>query len=313
MVSETAWTIFPHLTKVFEKNKKSFGNLLDALNQYILHGLPQLISNQAQMKMLVDMGTTAMYTIESNMTIQNAEGAIFLQLLFQVFRETDALNQFFQQILDNGTERLRIQPMSDGLKRQLALMYLCAIAYNSQATFNYLEQNGITEEILNKIFEVSEQLFNSYERKVYVIGMSCLIASQHIPTTLVNNIKMIIEKSVSVLTKQRFIEQKSLRKAGKKELKDDGDSDEEEDEEGEDSDYEPSDNEEDEEESKKEDKEKDAELHEEEENKEESKGGEGEEQKEGGKEDADTEDEEDSELDDEENGMFDLNITLDML
>ncbi len=31
-VSTTLWTIYPHLMKVFEKNKRSFGNLLDALN-----------------------------------------------------------------------------------------------------------------------------------------------------------------------------------------------------------------------------------------------------------------------------------------
>lgn len=37
-VSPTLWTIFPHLTKVFEKSKNTFGNLLDTLNQYLLHG-----------------------------------------------------------------------------------------------------------------------------------------------------------------------------------------------------------------------------------------------------------------------------------
>jgi hypothetical protein len=31
-VSDILWTIYPHLIKVFEKNKRSFGNLMDTLN-----------------------------------------------------------------------------------------------------------------------------------------------------------------------------------------------------------------------------------------------------------------------------------------
>lgn len=31
-VSPTLWALFPHLSKVFEKSKNTFGNLLDTLN-----------------------------------------------------------------------------------------------------------------------------------------------------------------------------------------------------------------------------------------------------------------------------------------
>jgi hypothetical protein len=37
-VSPILWTIFPCLMKVFEKNKKTFGNLLDTINYYLLFG-----------------------------------------------------------------------------------------------------------------------------------------------------------------------------------------------------------------------------------------------------------------------------------
>jgi len=37
-VSSTLWTIYPHLMKVFAKNKYSFVNLLDTLNLFLLHG-----------------------------------------------------------------------------------------------------------------------------------------------------------------------------------------------------------------------------------------------------------------------------------
>lgn len=41
-ISDTLWTLFPHLFKVFEKNKYVFGNLLDTLNQYMLNGKEKL-------------------------------------------------------------------------------------------------------------------------------------------------------------------------------------------------------------------------------------------------------------------------------
>lgn len=37
-VSPVMWTLFPLMIKVFEKNKRTFGNLLDTLNQYIIIG-----------------------------------------------------------------------------------------------------------------------------------------------------------------------------------------------------------------------------------------------------------------------------------
>jgi hypothetical protein len=56
-VSPTLWAIYPHLIKVFEKNKRSFGNLLDALNQFLLHGRNELINDKSKLVMLVQMGT----------------------------------------------------------------------------------------------------------------------------------------------------------------------------------------------------------------------------------------------------------------
>ena len=41
-VSQTLWTLFPLLTKIFDKNKKSFGNLLDTINYYLVFGKDQI-------------------------------------------------------------------------------------------------------------------------------------------------------------------------------------------------------------------------------------------------------------------------------
>lgn len=52
-VSTTLWTIYPLLVKVFDKNKKSFGNLLDTLNMFLLHGREELINDRNKLLMLV--------------------------------------------------------------------------------------------------------------------------------------------------------------------------------------------------------------------------------------------------------------------
>jgi hypothetical protein len=52
-VSTTLWTIYPLLVKVFDKNKKSFGNLLDTLNMFLLHGRDELINDRNKLLMLV--------------------------------------------------------------------------------------------------------------------------------------------------------------------------------------------------------------------------------------------------------------------
>lgn len=48
-VSPILWTIFPFLAKVFEKNKKSFGNLLDTINYYLLFGKEYIAANAAHL------------------------------------------------------------------------------------------------------------------------------------------------------------------------------------------------------------------------------------------------------------------------
>ena len=45
-ISEVLWIIFPHLTKVFEKNKRVFGNLLETINYYLLYGKEYMALNR---------------------------------------------------------------------------------------------------------------------------------------------------------------------------------------------------------------------------------------------------------------------------
>ena len=81
-VSPTLWTIFPHLAKVFEKNKKTFGNMLDTINMYLVNGRDILGVNREYLRMIVQMASESLYSTEPTITVHNAEGAILLQLLF---------------------------------------------------------------------------------------------------------------------------------------------------------------------------------------------------------------------------------------
>jgi len=58
-----------------------------------------------------------------------------------VYRGTNCLDEYFENILNTVVERMRAQPMQDHLKRHLIGVFLSAMAYNATATVNYLEKN----------------------------------------------------------------------------------------------------------------------------------------------------------------------------
>jgi len=61
--------------------------------------------------------------------------------------------------------------MQDHLKRHLLGVFLCAMHYNSTETVNYLEQKGITKNLLDELFTLAPTFKNTYERKLFVIGL----------------------------------------------------------------------------------------------------------------------------------------------
>ena len=95
-VSNMLWEMFPYLEKVFEKNKKCFGNLLDLLNYFLIYGKEQFAVNRNNLSILIGIAAKSMFSTEPNITIQNAEGAILYQLIFQVFAGTQVLDEYFE-------------------------------------------------------------------------------------------------------------------------------------------------------------------------------------------------------------------------
>jgi len=82
-VSDTIFDVLPCLEKVFEKNKKCFGDaLMDTLNYYMIYGRHRIIGEPMAIEMLLKIADQAMFGTEPNVTVNNAEGAIFLQIIF---------------------------------------------------------------------------------------------------------------------------------------------------------------------------------------------------------------------------------------
>jgi len=93
---------------VFNKNKKCLGStLLDTLNYYMIYGKERLMQDKGAVAMLTRLAVEAMFSVEPNITVVNAEGAIFLQIVFQIFQGTDVLNEYFEPVLDKVLERLK--------------------------------------------------------------------------------------------------------------------------------------------------------------------------------------------------------------
>lgn len=52
------------------------------------------------------MANLALYTTEPSITVHNAEGAILMQLLFQVYEGTQTLDEFFEPLLNQVIARM---------------------------------------------------------------------------------------------------------------------------------------------------------------------------------------------------------------
>ncbi len=84
-----------------------------------------------------------MFSKEPTISINNSEGAILMQLIFQVFAGTSVLDEHFNEILGVVHQRMQTAPMQDYLKRHLLSVYLTALGYNSTKTLAFLESHGI--------------------------------------------------------------------------------------------------------------------------------------------------------------------------
>jgi len=127
------------------------------------------------LQMLIEMAHLSMFCKEPNMIVHNSEGAILLQLLFQVYRGDNTLNDFIETMLRITTERLTSLPMDKSLKRHLLCVYLCSMAYNPEFTLDYFNKLDNLQQFFSQVFDLAKSFHNIYERKIFVFGLSSVL------------------------------------------------------------------------------------------------------------------------------------------
>jgi hypothetical protein len=184
-VSDIIFKVLPCLEKVFVKNKLCFGDtLIETLNQYLVFGREKFLQEQSAVEMIVKISDQAMFTLEPTITVNNAEGAILMQVIFQIFQGTEVLNPYFENILCRVLDRLKgptQSPPKQTLKKHLLQVFLSALIYNASATLKLLEMKGVTKDIMTSILQLKKAFKNAYEQKCFIIGLTSIITVQDAP------------------------------------------------------------------------------------------------------------------------------------
>ena len=69
---------------------------------------------------------------------------------------TEALNPVFEEILDRVCERMKADFMPIELKKHILGIFLSAFGYNASATLKFLEQRGLTSQLVTAILALGE-------------------------------------------------------------------------------------------------------------------------------------------------------------
>lgn len=91
-------------------------------------------------------------------------------------------------------------------------VYLSAFIYNSAATFRYLEQAEIIEQVFMELFTIDAKMFHPYQRKLYIIGFGQSLFSDYVPTYIEENVLHILSKMILMLGRLNLAEKYKEKK-----------------------------------------------------------------------------------------------------
>lgn len=97
--------------------------------------------------------------------------------------------------------------------------------YNPTATINFLEARTLTQSVLTEVFTLASSFKNTYERKIFIIGLSQMLTAQTLPPVLGQNLLLVLDNVIKMLNSQKETEIKTLRKEGRREIKAEDDED----------------------------------------------------------------------------------------
>lgn len=192
--------------------------------------------------MLFRIADEALFSTEPAITTNNSEGAIFLQIVFQIFQGTNVLDEFFVNILDRvilrlkGSTQLPVKPV---LKKHLLQVFLSAIMYNPGATIKYLDEKQLTKDIIVGMIELKKEFRSQYERKMFILGLTSLLNVDGAPANINDptTIAKFIQECIGMLSKVQKKEASKAKRKAQKQIHSDSSSD------GGDSSYDDSDDE----------------------------------------------------------------------
>jgi hypothetical protein len=221
-VTPTQWEVFQQLPKVLTKNKDSFGSLFETINYFLCVGKIKLAEEPENLKTLYLMADRALFTKNPNQTINNSEGAIMIQLLFQVMTGSTALDSIFEEILNRVGQRMQdTSHMPTHLKKHILGIFMSALNYNSQLTVQYLESKSMTAGLIQELSQIKSSFTHEYEKKVFVIGLSRMLQCQILPQSLQPLLVSVLNELIEMLSSLHSQVSKRIAAAHAKEVKKD--------------------------------------------------------------------------------------------
>lgn len=226
-VSPTLFEALPFLERIFSKNKECFGSvLLDTLNYYLIYGRDQLAQNRASLQMFFRMADAAIHTSTDKIAINNSDGALLLQVVLQIFKGSDLLNEFLGAALDRVLERLKSPnaAQSPSLKKHLLQVFLAALYYNPTAALKYMKEKNILKDVLLEIFALKKEFREPFEQKCFVMGMTSILDAVGPEADCPDEVKhpntlgKLLQEIIDMLTSMQKREEKQAKTTGMKQL-----------------------------------------------------------------------------------------------
>ena len=122
--------------------------------------------------------------------------------MFQLLMGTEALNPVFEEILDRVCERMKGDFLPIELKKHILGIFLSAFGYNASATLKFLEQRGLTGQLITEILTLSDkQMKHEYEKKLFILGLSSMLRSDALPPCIQPHFLDLIKGLISQTSK----------------------------------------------------------------------------------------------------------------
>jgi len=153
------------------------------------------------MPVIAHMAEVALFTNKPSVLIKNTEGAILIQLIFQLMRGTTVFQPIFSSLLTRVRDRMSQKPLNNMLKKHLLGVYLSAVLQNKSAALQYFEAQGMTADLVKEMLNLKTQMRHSYEQRLFIIGLSELLQNDVLPESLRPLLFTLITEMIDMIIK----------------------------------------------------------------------------------------------------------------